>query len=68
MKKEWEVGRLMSEKEEEEKRAASLEKEKETLVTCHRDDAYNQVKNRSKIYLENYLVNELFINNINKVN
>lgn len=46
MKKDWELGRLKALKEEEERRA-ELE-EDEMLYIYSRDDAYNQVKKKSK--------------------
>lgn len=46
VKKDWELGRLKALKEEEERRA-ELE-EDEMLYIYSRDDAYNQVKKKSK--------------------
>lgn len=47
-KKEWELGRLQAEKEETLRLEEAMEEDREPLLTCHRDDAYNQVKKRSK--------------------
>ena len=45
------MGRIQQEKEEALRREEAMEEEREPLLSCHREDAYNQVKKRSKLDL-----------------
>ncbi|XP_054168303.1 helicase domino-like isoform X2 [Oppia nitens] len=42
-KKEWELRRIETVKEEQIKKQEAMEEDKEPLLTCYREDAYNQV-------------------------
>lgn len=46
-KKEWELGRLQTLKEEADKLAEESDSDKDEMLTMSREDAYNQVKNKS---------------------
>ena len=46
------MGRILAEKEEVLRREEAMEEDREPLLTCHREDAYNQVKKRSKIDID----------------
>ena len=52
------MGRLQAEKEEALRREEAMEEDREPILTCHRDDAYNQVKKRSKLETDLTLMND----------
>lgn len=47
-KREWELSRMNAIKEEEKRHSEALKEERESVITCHREDAYTQVNNNQK--------------------
>ncbi|CAG2161571.1 unnamed protein product [Oppiella nova] len=64
-KQEWELRRIEAEKDEERRRQEAMEVDREPILTCHREDAYNQVNKRANSRANN---NALNTNHNRKVN
>jgi len=47
-KSKWEISRMNAIKQDEKRRSESVKEERESVITCHRDDAYTQVNNNQK--------------------